>query len=826
MNPLHCPLLQVKMNNLFFLLIVLTINSNFSYAQVPIDSLMIRLNEVNGKDQVDLLNRYSKKYMYEGIDLSNEFAQQAYRLAEQLVYPAGTGEALLNMGIIAFISGKPERAIQFLDSAYHVSSRLMDVEWQGELYLWMARSYEVLEQFEKSILWYQTYFDIYQSRKDTTNMALALYWQGDLLDRLDRPGEARETYQEAMHYFSGIPNRQGMFITWLKLTGLETEAGFPDRADEYLRQAEALIQYVGQPDLLITYFQVKANHYEQIRPDSALHYWHQALNLASRNKKSFIRLSILREIAVWNKLRGKPEEADRYSREYSSLYDSLFQLSGLSDSATNGYSSSDSIRQDIGAVREDTVPEGENKFYIIMLIAGAVLLIFSFGYFAINLYQLRKEKAISRQMAVLKKEEILTGSETEMNAPCQPTHEEQPEESLRQNFSEFPGDQNEEIQHDHSPATGQALGDSDGRIVSVFESDAADESLQNTPENFTLVLDEKLKINFASKTLREYLNYENETLFGFPIDLLLKEDEIKNEKIFKQIMEILEGNDKEEFTSPIPVVLKSKNGESCSFYTLIAIDEQVSEIFIFLQFYLSYDPRILPEKKGPVYLLSDDLKEYYESQEIGDGKNKPFIFNQYMASIYHWLGEARSILKMDADAFKVGENPLEYVPEVISVVEIYEPIKRILSRKINNRIRFHQEIKNDEIHMLKREWLIVIVYVLLKNAMEAIPGAGDIYFISTVQRDHPVLRIIDTGEGIPHERRNKIFEPFFTTRTGEENYGLGLSIASEIMKHQHGKIRIRSSYGKGTEAVVVFPIDKLLKLKRLDSGDPGKNKNS
>jgi signal transduction histidine kinase len=66
-----------------------------------------------------------------------------------------------------------------------------------------------------------------------------------------------------------------------------------------------------------------------------------------------------------------------------------------------------------------------------------------------------------------------------------------------------------------------------------------------------------------------------------------------------------------------------------------------------------------------------------------------------------------------------------------------------------------------------------------------------------------MLRISDTGPGIPVEIQDKLFEPFFTTKT--TGTGLGLAIAYGIMERHRGALSIESSLGQGTTIVVILP---------------------
>lgn len=68
-----------------------------------------------------------------------------------------------------------------------------------------------------------------------------------------------------------------------------------------------------------------------------------------------------------------------------------------------------------------------------------------------------------------------------------------------------------------------------------------------------------------------------------------------------------------------------------------------------------------------------------------------------------------------------------------------------------------------------------------------------------------IVRIIDSGIGIPPENISKIFEPFFTTKVTGEGSGLGLHMCKQIIDSHQGNISFESSKGK-TEFKVILPI--------------------
>jgi signal transduction histidine kinase len=95
---------------------------------------------------------------------------------------------------------------------------------------------------------------------------------------------------------------------------------------------------------------------------------------------------------------------------------------------------------------------------------------------------------------------------------------------------------------------------------------------------------------------------------------------------------------------------------------------------------------------------------------------------------------------------------------------------------------------------------------LIHNALQAMDNQGTLT-IEAVQKDTSVLvKITDSGKGIPPEILPKIFEPFFTTKPAGEGSGLGLDIVKKIIEKHQGKIDVESVPGK-TAFTVSLPIN-------------------
>jgi two-component system cell cycle sensor histidine kinase/response regulator CckA len=122
-------------------------------------------------------------------------------------------------------------------------------------------------------------------------------------------------------------------------------------------------------------------------------------------------------------------------------------------------------------------------------------------------------------------------------------------------------------------------------------------------------------------------------------------------------------------------------------------------------------------------------------------------------------------------------------------------------------------IQGSPIHLAKA------VMNLVSNAAEAITDKGRIS-ISTEnsyidkpisgyddleEGDYVVLKVSDTGAGIPQEDINRIFEPFFTKKKmGRSGTGLGMSVVWGTVKDHKGYIEVKSTMGEGTTFTLYF----------------------
>ena len=97
---------------------------------------------------------------------------------------------------------------------------------------------------------------------------------------------------------------------------------------------------------------------------------------------------------------------------------------------------------------------------------------------------------------------------------------------------------------------------------------------------------------------------------------------------------------------------------------------------------------------------------------------------------------------------------------------------------------------------------------LLLNSLQAIEGPGRITVELMKHNCSAIIKVSDTGSGIPPENLSNIFRPFYTTKGS--GTGLGLSLSRRIVEQHQGTIEVTSTVAKGTQFTVTLPIRRVV----------------
>jgi len=154
-------------------------------------------------------------------------------------------------------------------------------------------------------------------------------------------------------------------------------------------------------------------------------------------------------------------------------------------------------------------------------------------------------------------------------------------------------------------------------------------------------------------------------------------------------------------------------------------------------------------------------------------------------------------LKVITERFsKIGSVP---DLEVRDIIEETQKAYDYLSKRGSKLINFKIDIPQGTLPVMLNEQLYGwTIENMVKNAIDAMKGKGDLTIVITRDTRFAKVNIIDTGKGISKNKFKTIFEPGYTTK--KRGWGLGLSLAKRIIEEYHsGQIRVvNSALDKGT----------------------------
>jgi len=90
---------------------------------------------------------------------------------------------------------------------------------------------------------------------------------------------------------------------------------------------------------------------------------------------------------------------------------------------------------------------------------------------------------------------------------------------------------------------------------------------------------------------------------------------------------------------------------------------------------------------------------------------------------------------------------------------------------------------------------------LIMNALDAMKNEGRLEIRLEQDEHYVIVKVTDSGPGIPPEIKDKIFKPFFTTKARGKGTGLGLHLCKQIIEKHGGKIEVDSEPGRTTFTV-------------------------
>lgn len=160
-------------------------------------------------------------------------------------------------------------------------------------------------------------------------------------------------------------------------------------------------------------------------------------------------------------------------------------------------------------------------------------------------------------------------------------------------------------------------------------------------------------------------------------------------------------------------------------------------------------------------------------------------------------------LALVADRFsKIGSVPQLTPHEVKATIDRN---LNYMSRRASAQVKMTLDCEDGLMFSINPQLFDWVLENLLKNALDAMDGAGNIHVKAFKEERNVIIDISDTGKGVAKGKFETIFEPGFSTK--RRGWGLGLSLTRRIVQDYHkGRIFVKhSEIGKGTTFRIILP---------------------
>lgn len=231
----------------------------------------------------------------------------------------------------------------------------------------------------------------------------------------------------------------------------------------------------------------------------------------------------------------------------------------------------------------------------------------------------------------------------------------------------------------------------------------------------------------------------------------------------KQTLEIAAKSEQENFENKNILKISSK---------FVTLGEQVANINHDMNNMLAIISAFIPSFKGMIADRPDQLKRFTVLEK----------------SVERLLALTSSLRR----SIIGNENTKE---ENFKIIDIAIDCKTILNDKLKTHaVQLNLNIKEGLTITLRKDYLYQLLLNLLANSIEAVSKTENAWVKIEAEENNEeiVIRIIDSGKGLPLEVKEKLFKPFYTTK--ESGSGLGLNYMRKMIEGIGGQLFYDDSF--------------------------------
>ena len=234
----------------------------------------------------------------------------------------------------------------------------------------------------------------------------------------------------------------------------------------------------------------------------------------------------------------------------------------------------------------------------------------------------------------------------------------------------------------------------------------------------------------------------------------------------------------------------------------IILEEQKNKLDQLNEFKSHFFVNFSHEIKTPLTLIQGNVSRINLNGSVEDNQEKIRIVNSQINQIQNIINDIIDLSKIDSDEFSIHCSQVPLKP---FLEKHYNEFYELFEKKS---IQFSLKISTSNLSVYMDERLMSkSINNLLSNALKFTPANGKVAIIVTLENDL-VIKIIDSGIGIPAEDLHKVFDRFYQSKndiTKSQGSGIGLSFTQSIIKAHRFDITVASSPSIETIFTIKIP---------------------
>ena len=218
-----------------------------------------------------------------------------------------------------------------------------------------------------------------------------------------------------------------------------------------------------------------------------------------------------------------------------------------------------------------------------------------------------------------------------------------------------------------------------------------------------------------------------------------------------------------------------------------------------MRFFLSLSHEI----RSPMTMVKAPLQKLIETDSDPERQRAYSVIERSADNVLRIVDQTLAISKADSGAMKLSFAPVELVPYISAICDLFRPQAENNGQKLSFRYACSRDLEV----WLDRDYFNKVVANLLSNALKYTPSGGSVSVTVSADAGAASVEVKDSGCGLDDETLQHIFDLFYQGKSAVSGSGIGLYFSKKITELHHGTLRAANNpEGDGATFTVTLPL--------------------